>query len=148
MRSKADAAHRQFAVKALYRVLEFRALDGQLQIAESQTQKLLVRKLFPGLGSRPRSPCNGHASSSAIASSSASVIGSTARRPSRPAKSKSLASASWEPETLQMLEKIASMRPGNFCSQSHSMFFTARRCRLACEPHSVHGMTGNARAAA
>ena len=32
--------------------------------------------------------------------------------------------------------------PGNSCSHSRSMFFTAMRCMLGCEPHSVQGMMG------
>jgi hypothetical protein len=69
-------------------------------------------------------------------------------RLSRPAKSNKAGSASCEAATLQMLEKIDSTRPGNFCCHSRSMLFTTNLCMWVCEPHSVQGMIGKSRAAA
>src|SRR6266403_4965274 len=185
MRPKAYPPRFELAVQTLDGILQLRALNFELQVAEAQVEQLVVRQRFPrvlrpagagrlsmGVGHIGRtilfgelychfetgvsiSPCGWPApnhprgsSSAAIASSSASVIASTTRRPSSPAKSNNAGSASWEPATLQMLEKIDSMRPGNFCSQSRSMFFTTSRCILVCEPHSVQGMIGNSGAAA
>jgi hypothetical protein len=47
MRLEADAARRQFAMQALDRLREVSALDGELQVAESQAEQLLVRQRLP-----------------------------------------------------------------------------------------------------
>ena len=64
------------------------------------------------------------------------------------AKSNGRGSARCDGSTLRSAEKIDSVRPGKLAAPiRRSIFLTASRCRLSCEPHSLQGMIGNSRAA-
>jgi len=53
MRTKADPTDHEFGVEALDRAFELRARDAQLEVAEAQTQELIVGQTLPRVAQPP-----------------------------------------------------------------------------------------------